>query len=89
MNDIHIKRGLLKKASTLMKEKGFAGKAAIVSDETVFALYGVALVESLQAAGFETASFTFPPGEQSKTLATYGDILAFLANSGLDRKSVV
>lgn len=89
MNDIRIKRGLLKKAGTLMKEKGFAGKAAIVSDETVFALYGVALVESLQAAGFETASFTFPPGEQSKTLATYGDILAFLANSGLTRSDTV
>lgn len=89
MNDIRIQRGLINEAGARIKEKGFSGRAAIVSDDTVFSLYGQALVNSLRQAGFETSSFAFPPGEQSKTLTTYGDILAFLAQSGITRSDTV
>lgn len=89
MNDIRIARGLLKAAGETMREKGLKGKAAIISDETVYALYGCALRDSLAQAGFDVSAHAFPPGEASKTMATYGDILRFLSGSGITRSDTV
>ena len=44
--------------------------ALLVSDETVYALYGPAAEASLARAGFAVRSFVGAPGETSKTLAT-------------------
>ena len=35
--------------------------------------------QSLEGAGFSVATFTFEAGEERKTLATYVEILEFLA----------
>lgn len=42
--------------------------AAIVSDDTVYALYGERTVKALEKAGYRVHSFTFPAGEGSKNL---------------------
>ncbi len=89
MNDIRITRGLLEAAGETMRKKGLKGNAAIISDETVYALYGGALTDSLSGAGFTVSCYTFPPGEASKTMATYGDILRFLSGSGITRSDTV
>lgn len=61
------------------------GKTAIVSDSNVWPLYGGIAEQSLNAAGFETVSYVFPAGEDSKCGATYLDLLNFLAENHITR----
>ena len=63
--------------------------AAVVSDDTVFSLYGGRVVRSLEAAGLRAVPFVFPHGEQSKNLTVYGKLLNFLAESRLTRSDVL
>ncbi len=66
-----------------------AGRAALVTDTTVGALYGAPAEESLRAAGFDVPRITIPAGEQYKTLATYGDVLAGLADAQITRADLI
>ena len=77
--DIMIGNGLLSRAGELAGKVISGRKGAIISDDTVMALYGDTLSESLEKSGFETVKFAFPHGENSKNLETYGKILEFLA----------
>ena len=64
-------------------------RAAIVTDDTVNALYGDTVERSLCEAGFSAVRFVFPHGEQSKTLATYGALQSFLAANRLTRSDLI
>lgn len=66
-----------------------AGRAAVVSDSTVAALYAPKVAASLEAAGLPAAEVTFPAGERNKNLSTLGDILEEIASAGLTRDDVV
>ncbi len=83
--DILIGSGLLaslgKEAARVCK----AEKAAIISDSTVWPLYGSRAVKSLENAGFSVVNFVFPAGEASKNGETYLSILNFLAENQLTR----
>ncbi len=72
-------------ADKKQEEQGALGTAAVIADDTVFALYGSRVCDSLCKAGFRVVSFTFAPGEQSKSLATYEKILYFLAENHITR----
>lgn len=80
---------LLEQAGALVRPLVSGGNAVIVTDDNVGPLYARIVEGSLSDAGFRTATFTFPAGEASKTLATYGSILSFLAERELDRNDVV
>ena len=73
--DILIERGILERAGEEIKKVCGAGEALIVSDDTVWGLFGEAVLASMQKAGFDVTSFTFPHGEQSKNLSVYADML--------------
>ena len=66
-----------------------AQRAALVADDTVDALYGGRAAAALEAAGLAVSRFSFPHGEGSKTLATYGRLLSFLAQEELTRTDCV
>lgn len=57
----------------------------LVSDDTVFALWGEALLSSLEDAGYTVKSFVFPHGEASKTTDTVVALWNALAEAGLTR----
>ena len=82
-NDLHSKLGQY--AATLKKP----GKAAIISDTNVWPIYGATAEQSLNSAGFETCSYVFPAGEESKTGETYLSILNFLAENHLTRSDLL
>ena len=65
-----------------------ARKVAVVTDSNVDGLHSAAVQERLSAAGFSVSKFVFPAGERSKNLATYGDVIDFLASNRLDRTDV-
>ena len=87
--DILIERGILDRAGEEIKTVCGAGEALIVSDDTVWDLYGETVLASMQKAEFDVTSFTFPHGEQSKNLSVYADILNALAARHLSRKGLV
>ncbi len=64
-------------------------QVAIISDQTVAALYNEPLLGSLSNAGVRTTCITFPAGERSKCLSEYGRILDQMVAAGMDRKSAV
>ena len=87
--DVLIGTGLLARAGEEIRKISSAKKVAIVSDDTVWCHYGETVERSLAESGFTVVRFIFPAGEESKTLATYGEILNFLAENRLTRSDLV
>ena len=87
--NVLIEPNIFRKAGDLYTEVIRGKKALIVSDETVHNLYGPRLLAMLEAAGIETATFTFPPGEASKSLYTYEKILNACAAFQLTRSDAL
>ena len=87
--DILIDRGILSRAGAEIKKVCGVCEALIVSDDTVWRLYGSIVLSSMQEAGFAVTSFTFPHGEQSKNLSVYAEILHALAARHISRKGLV
>ena len=82
---VFIGSDLIPQLGELMKELQLTGKAAIISDTNVWPLYGERVRESLCSAGFETTSFIFHAGEESKNTTTYLQILTFLSEHQFTR----
>ena len=65
--DVLIGHGLLDELGTLAAGVVDAKTAAIVSDDSVFALYGKRAAAALERAGLRVVSFVFPHGESLRT----------------------
>ena len=87
--DVIIGHGILKDAGNYISDVLKSRRTVIVSDDNVYSLHGGALKKSLEAAGFRTAEFVFPHGEQSKSHATLLDLYAFLAASDITRSDSI
>ena len=85
--DVVIEPGLLTRLGTMAAELGFGRRAAVISDDAVFALYGAAAEKALTDAGFQVDHFLFPHGEQQKNLSTYGQVLNFLCARRFTRRA--
>ena len=64
-------------------------QVALLADDTVDRLHGQKVEAALRAAGKRVQRFTFPAGEASKSLGTFGWLLEQLADANLDRQSAV
>lgn len=64
-------------------------RIAVVSNPTVFSLYGERVSESIKNAGFDLATVSIPDGEQYKNLETLKTIYDELLKFKLDRKSAL
>ena len=87
--DVLIGSGLLSTLGTEAKKLGKAQKVCIVSESTVFPLYGAAAKESLENAGFQVVSYIFPSGEESKNGTVFLEVLNFLAENKLTRSDLI
>ena len=83
--DVVIEPGLLTRLGTMAAELGLGRRAAVISDDAVFALYGATAEKALTDAGFQVDHFLFPHGEQQKNLSTYGQVLNFLCGRRFTR----
>ncbi len=86
---IKIGPGLLSTVGAEAAALGKVQKAAIISDDHVWPIYGAQVTESLEKAGLEAVHFVFPAGEAQKNGAVYLDILIFLAENGLTRSDLL
>ncbi|MFO0752817.1 MAG: 3-dehydroquinate synthase [Thermodesulfovibrionales bacterium] len=87
--DIIIGRGILPGTGESLSAFGFSPRAAVVSNPAVFSLYGPAVMESLQRAGFECCEVLIPDGEEYKDFFWSYHILTCLLKNRLDRNSCV
>ncbi len=76
---------LLDKTGEEAKALGLDGKALIISDDNVAALYIEKVSNSLKSAGFEVFSFVISHGESSKSAENLIAILEFAAENAFSR----
>ena len=62
---------------------------ALISDEHVRPLYQDGVAQALRAAGKRVSVFTVPPGESSKNVATWHELLRRMASEGVGRDGAV
>lgn len=65
------------------------GKIVVISNPTVFRLYGKVVTESLTETGFKVTHFLMKDGERHKSLKTAEQALKFIAESGLTRTDAI
>ncbi len=66
--DVLIGAGLLTLVGLFLKEKGYAGKAVVITDPNVKSRYGEVLEQSLTKNGFKVTTLVVPAGEDQKSL---------------------
>ncbi len=87
--DIVIEPGALASLGERCRSVGLKGMAVVITNPTVAALYGAAVQESLERAGFSVAYIEMPDGEEYKNSTTLNQIYDDLLASGVDRGSFV
>jgi 3-dehydroquinate synthase len=86
---IKIAPGILDDAGTLVRGISKTQKLILVSNPTIFPLYGQRVVTSLESAGFQVQVALMPDGETYKNMAEAEKILDEMVTSGLERGSMV
>lgn len=72
-----------------IKHYNFSPKTAIISNPTVFSLYGERVSNSVKNIGLEPVNILIPDGEEYKNLDTVKTIYTELLKARLDRKSSI
>ena len=86
---ITIGSGILPAIGRLLNELDFSGSIALVSNTTVFPLYGTLVSRSLSASGLSCTEIILPDGEEFKTMASAEKICEAMLRARLDRTSVL
>lgn len=86
---IVIANGTLSGIGNALAESGYRGRVALISNPTVYDLYGKSVATSLRGAGFDLCEVLVPDGEEYKSLDSAGLIYTELLKARLDRKSVL
>jgi shikimate kinase/3-dehydroquinate synthase len=81
--------GMLDKLGERMKQVGLSGTANIISDETVFSIYGSGVKKTLRKAGFAVNCYVVPAGEASKNIDQAINIYDFLVEHRVERNDVI
>lgn len=87
--DIHIGEGLRFRLGSYASGLKGVQQVCIVSDATVYPLYGADVHDSLVKAGFHVCSFVFPSGEASKNGSTYLALMQHLAEHQITRSDLI
>lgn len=83
--EVVIGNEILDNSGEYIKAVTKAEKLAVITDDTVDALYGERVVKSLEKSGFEVCKFVFPHGEASKCSDTLLKIYSFLCENHISR----
>ena len=81
--------GALHSVGTRLSALGAGRRTALLSDQSVMALYGPTVHESLRASGFSVTEIVVPEGETAKTLPVAERCWDECLGAGLDRTSTL
>ena len=87
--DILIEKNLLAKTGELIRKRFSPNKVFVVTDETVDALYGKTVLDSLCAQGFDTKLVSLPAGEETKCLAELSRLYSEALSFSITRKDMI
>jgi shikimate kinase/3-dehydroquinate synthase len=87
--DVVIGDDLLARAGALLAPRMEQKRAIVVTDETVARLHLPALLRGLQATGVATRQVVVPPGESSKSLASWQSVVDQLLEARVERRTTV
>src|SRR4030042_3628385 len=87
--DICIGKNILRNIGGSLKSFGLSPRIAIVTNPTVYPLYGAVVAKSLKKAGFDLLSVTIPDGEEYKDLLWVEHVFNILLKAKLDRSSAL
>lgn len=87
--DIMIGSEILNGIGEQLKSFNISPKIAIISNSTVFSLYGEQITDSIRKAGFDLLTVIIPDGEEHKNILTLQQIYSELLRYKLDRKSAL
>ncbi len=86
---VTVGQDLLTASGEWLKSLHVPCTVALVTDDTVNALYGDTVAHSMESAGFTVCRFVFAHGESSKSVATLAELLEFMAEHALTRTDMV
>ncbi|MFQ5442820.1 MAG: 3-dehydroquinate synthase [Thermodesulfobacteriota bacterium] len=84
---LQIERGIVDGVGARLKEMGFAGRAAVVTNPLVGGLYNDRVITGLKEAGFDALTITLPDGEEYKNLSEASRIYDALIEHKMERNS--
>lgn len=87
--EIAIASHSLKELGQQMQQLKLGKKVVVVSNPEIFGHYGKTCLESLEAAGFETASHLIPAGEEHKHLGSIQQLYDTALANHLERSSTL
>ncbi len=87
--DVVVGEDLLTSAGALLAPVLQQKRAIVVTDSTVAGLHLPALLRGLHATAIETRTITVPPGETSKSLIDYGEMVEHLLAADVERRTTV
>ncbi len=87
--NVLIGAGLTAQLGQLVSDVKKKCNVALVTDSNVGVLHSEKVIKSLTASGFNVKTFVFKAGEESKTVATYMEIITFLAQNKFNRTDLV
>ncbi len=87
--DVKVGENILDDCGKLIGEVLPISNAVIISDTTVYALYGDRVKASLEASGYSVLQYCFTPGEDSKTMQTANDIIEFMAEKKISHSDII
>ena len=87
--EVMVGDNLLPRAGALLAPVLPQKRAVVVTDATVAPLHLPALLSGLEATAIETRTIIVPPGETSKNLTTYGEVVDQLLDAGVERRTTV
>lgn len=82
---VHIGSGILDTIGDRIKEIKRLCRVVLISDDTVFSLYGDRIKKSFESSGYQVIEYVFPHGEEAKSLENFGKILEFCAENSITR----
>jgi shikimate kinase/3-dehydroquinate synthase len=87
--DVLIGEGLLARAGALLAPVLPQKRCVVITDSHVAALHLPALLASLAETAIRAESIVVPPGEASKSMASYTDVVERLLELGVERRTAV
>lgn len=87
--DICIGSKILEKIGSKLKSLSTSPKTAIISNLTVYSLYGKEVLNSIKSSGFDAIPVIIPDGERYKDISIVQKIYGELLRHRLDRKSAL
>ena len=86
---VHFKKGLNQQLPDMLKAAYRNSRFAVIMDANVLQLYGNEIKQGFDLAGISFDMICVEPGEKSKCIGMYAEILSRLAQRGYNRADVI